>query len=102
MARAHWRIFSSKLKVIRACEQKVGIVKIKLLGNCLPVQGLILLVYFLLGAPLVGWVMWLWTRSLWASFLVSVLLVISGVAICFWQQCSIRNQVSSEVEIELE
>jgi hypothetical protein len=106
VARAHWRIFLSKHRVIEACERALGI-HIRLLQNPLSVQGVILLVYFLLGAPLVGWVIWL-TLNKYSGYAAaiaigaSVVVVVLGLPFCWWQQSAIKNEVSRNVRVTLE
>ena len=106
IALAHWRIFSSKQKVIAACEQALGI-HIQLLENPLSVQGVILLVYFLLAAPLAGWVTWLVLmkhsrHAVALSVTVSASVVLLELFFCWRQQSRLKKFLGSEGVLRLD
>ncbi|MFB0525142.1 MAG: hypothetical protein ACETVZ_06340, partial [Phycisphaerae bacterium] len=77
---AHWMIFYSKRQLITQCEKALGI-RTKLRRAPFPVQGVIVLIYFLFASALSGWLGWL----LWGSFFISsiVAVVVFVLGLCF-------------------
>jgi len=82
---AHWMIFYSKRQFITQCEKALGITA-TFHRAPFPVQGVIVLIYFLFASALSGWLGWL----IWDSFFISsaVAIVVLVLGLCFSIICT--------------
>jgi len=81
---SHWIVFYSKINVIHKCEKLAGI-NTKFLRASFPIQGVVALLYVLLGSALAGWLGWLKTESLTVLYKVGLSLFIGGsILVCIF------------------
>lgn len=79
---AHWIVFYSKINVIHKCEKFAGI-DTKFSRAPFPIQGVVALLYVLLGSALSGWLGWLLTESLAVLYVVGLPLFLAGsIIVC--------------------
>jgi len=74
VAISHWILFQNKVKLIDACEKELGIYA-KFHKPGLPVQGIILVIYFILFGILLSWLFWIYKENVFISilfFLISI------------------------------
>lgn len=81
---AHWIVFYSKMNVIHKCEELAGI-KTKFSRAPFPIQGVVALLYVLLGSALTGWLGWLKTESLVVFYKVGLSIFFGGsILVCLF------------------
>lgn len=89
---AHWIIFYSKMQVIRECEKELGIEAVFRRGP-LPVQGAIVLMYFLFTSTLSGWLAWLLSSKFPIPIIVFVSIFVAGLLLCIIPNSPLRKAV---------
>lgn len=77
----HWAIFYSKIRMINICQRKLGI-KVQYFESRIVVQGLIIILYFLIISILSVLLAWLLLKNIWISMIISILVVIHGIIVC--------------------
>lgn len=77
----HWAIFYSKIRMINICQRKLGI-KVQYFESRIVVQGLIIILYFLIISILSALLAWLLLKNIWISIIISILVVIYGIIVC--------------------
>jgi len=95
MSLIHWLIFYSKMRVIAACEEKLGI-KANFFRPPLPIQGLILLIYFFIASIFSGWLMWLLLEKVWISFVTFIICFLIGFIICIIAKIIIQKTIEKQ------
>jgi len=95
---AHWLIFYSKMQGIAACERKLGI-EANFFKPPLPVQGLILLVYFFIASILSGWLIWLLVKNHWISFITFIVCFLVGFIVSLIAKTKIQSKINREPSI---
>jgi hypothetical protein len=76
---AHWIVFYTKRQLISECEKILGI-RVTLRRAPFPVQGVILLMYFLFAGALSGWLSWLLGGNLFISHIVACIVFVAGLS----------------------
>ncbi len=83
MTLINWLIFYSKIRVITACEEKLGIkASSSFYKSPFPIQGLILLLYFYIASIFLGWLIWLLLGEIWISFITFTICFLISFIIC--------------------
>lgn len=95
MSYIHWLKFESKIRVIEACEKRLGI-KANFYKPRFPVQGIILLIYFFILSILGGWLTWLRWREPKNSFIVFIGCVVLGLIICVGVRLYVKKRIDKE------
>jgi hypothetical protein len=98
MSLTHWLIFYNKMRVIKACEEESGI-KANFYKPPLPIQGLILLIYFFIASIFCGWLIWLLVGKVWISFTIFNVCFLIGFIICVFVKSKIQEIVERQVPI---
>lgn len=94
---AHWIIFYSKMRVIHECEKELGIEAVFHRGP-LPVQGAIVLIYFLFTSILSGWLVWLLSSKFLISIIASASIFVAGLILCIVPNSPLRKAVTRSKE----
>lgn len=74
----HWAIFYRNIKIMHACEERLGI-KIERFKSSLVVQGLIIILYFWIIGIFSGLLLWLLLENYYVSLIIGVLVATAGV-----------------------
>jgi len=93
MSLSHWIIFYNKRQIISQCEKAIGI-EVDFRRTPVPVQSLIVFTYFILGTPLAGWTMWVFSGNSTTVFIVSVFVLVVGLGFSFTSAIVMRKQFS--------
>jgi len=98
MSLVHWGLSSSKRLIIKACEEKLGIVA-KFYQSPFPVHGLILLMYFFIASILLGWLIWLLLGKILISFITFFMCFLISFRICFIARRKIQKAVEEQTQV---
>lgn len=98
MSLIHWLIFYSKMRVIAACEEKLGI-KPNFFKPPLPIQGLILLIYFFIASIFSGWLTWLWLGKIWISFITFTMCFLISFIVCVIARIKIQKTIEKQAPV---
>ena len=92
MSIVHWLIFYGKMKAIAACEKEMGI-HARFYMPPLPIQGLIVLVYFFVIAILSAWLAWLLDGRTSVSCVTFIVCIVVGFSICLLAKLKIEKTI---------
>lgn len=98
----HWRLLYSKIRLIKACENALGI-RIKFSRPRFPVQGVILLIYLLIGSAFLAYFVWLvCCRRSWLLFTAFGICFLASIVICFFATRIIRKELENDAPMVFE
>lgn len=95
----HWAIFYSKIRMINICQEKLGI-EVKLFESPLVVQGMIIILYFLIISILSALLTWLLFDKAWISVTIGIIIIIHGIVVYFYSGTWARKK-QEEVDVKL-
>jgi glucan phosphoethanolaminetransferase (alkaline phosphatase superfamily) len=98
MSLIHWLIIYAKRAVIHTCEEELGI-KAHFYKAPLPIQGLILLIYFFIASIFCGWLIWLLVGKIWISFITFIVCFLIGFIVCMFAKSKIQEIVERQAPI---
>lgn len=98
MSLIHWLIFYAKRGVIKTCEEELGI-KANFYHAPLPIQGLILLIYFFIASIFCGWLIWLLVGKIWISFTAFIICFLIGFIICMVAKLRIPKIIDRQIPV---